>query len=80
MYCFYLTFTVHVCVVIVMVSLLLLAVSPRVFISKVIYTCLNVCPFDNAAFAGWDPVNRFNFTSWVAVATPIERQKSAIIV
>ena len=35
---------------------------------------LNVCPFDYTVFAGeWeglDPVNRFNHTSWVAIAIP----------
>ena len=25
---------------------------------------------------GWDPVNQFNFTSWVAVVTPTDRPKS----
>ena len=25
---------------------------------------------------GWDPVNRFNHTSWVAVVTPTDRPKS----
>ena len=25
---------------------------------------------------GWDPVNRFNHTSWVAIVTPTDRPKS----
>ena len=41
---------------------------------------LNVCPFDNTAFVVSGkvgiPVNRYNYTSWLAV-TPTERLKSA---
>ena len=25
---------------------------------------------------GWDPVNRFNHTSWLAIVTPTDRPKS----
>ena len=39
-----------------------------------------MCPFDQKAFCGmwecWDPVNRFNHTSWVAIVTPTYRRKS----
>ena len=40
-----------------------------------------MCPFDNIAFAvsgksHWDPVNRVNRTSWVAVVTQTDRPKS----
>ena len=28
------------------------------------------------SFCGWDPVNRFNNTSWVAIVTPTDRSKS----
>ena len=40
-----------------------------------------MCPFDYTAFVvigkvGIDPVNRFNRTSWVPIATPTDRPKS----
>ena len=49
-------------------------------IRKIIYNFLNICPSDYTAFAvkweGWDPVNRFNHTSLVAIVTPTDRPKS----
>ena len=55
------------------------------FIGRIIYKFFNVCPFDYTAFAisgkvGIDPVNQFNHTSWVAIFTPTDRPKSAIVV
>ena len=39
-----------------------------------------MCPFDYTAFAVsgkvFDPVNRFNHTSWVGIVTPTGRPKS----
>ena len=51
-----------------------------VFIRRLIYKFLNVCPFDYTAVAGSGkvgPVNQVNHTSWVAVVTPTDRPKSA---
>ena len=38
---------------------------------------IHVCPFDGfcGLWEGWDPVNRFNHTSWVAIVTPTDRPK-----
>ena len=51
-------------------SLLWLVLS-SVLLRKSIYKILNVCPFDNTAFAisekVFNTVNQFNHTSWVAV-------------
>ena len=50
-YCWYTIFiSVHVCVIIFMASPLWLAVGPRVFIGRIIYKFLNVCPFDCTTF------------------------------
>ena len=39
-----------------------------------------MCPFDYRTVAvsgkGWDPVSRFNHTSWVSIVTPTDRPKS----
>ena len=43
--------TLHVCVIIFMASPLWLVVGPRPFIRRIIYKCLNACPFDYTAFA-----------------------------
>ena len=44
------------------------------------YNFRNMYPFDYTALAGrlegWDPLNLFNHTSWVAVAYPTDRSKS----
>ena len=50
-----------------------------VYIRKFIYKYLNVCAFDYTAVAGIrkvGPVNLVNHTSWVAVVTPTDRDKS----
>ena len=50
-----------------------------VYIRRFIHQFLNVCPFDYTAVAGSGkvgPVNQVNYTSWVAVVTPIDRPKS----
>ena len=51
-----------------------------VYIRRIIYKFLNVCPFDYTAFVvsgeGWVPVNRFNHTSWMTFVTPTDRPKS----
>ena len=50
-----------------------------IYIRRVIYKFLNVCPFDFTAVAGSrkvGPVNQVNHTSWVAVVTPTDRPKS----
>ena len=50
-----------------------------VYIRRLIYKFLNVCPFDYTAVAASGkvgPVNQVNHTSWVAVVTPTDRPKS----
>ena len=50
-----------------------------VYIRRIIYKFLNVCPFDHTAVAGSGkvgPVNQVNHSSWVAVVTPTDRPKS----
>ena len=50
-----------------------------VYIRRLIYKFLNVCPFDYTAVAGSGkvgPVNKVNHTSLVAVVTPTDRLKS----
>ena len=50
-----------------------------VFIRRMIYKFLNVCPFDYTAFAVSCKVGSskpFNHTGWVAVVTPSDRRKS----
>ena len=51
-----------------------------VFVRRVIYTFLKCVSFWLHSFCGkwegWDPVNRFNYTSWVAIVTPTDRPKS----
>ena len=47
-----------------------------VFIRRLIYKILNVCPFDYTAVAGsgqFGPVNQVNHTSWMAVVTQTDR-------
>ena len=45
-----------------------------------IFKCVE-CPFDCAAFCGqwegWNPINRFKATSWVAAVTPTDGPKVA---
>ena len=50
-----------------------------VYIRRIIYKFLNVCPFDYTAVAGSGkvrPVNQVNHTSWVAIVTPTDHPKS----
>ena len=51
-----------------------------VFIRRIIYKCLHVCPFDNKAFAvSWKvgiPETDLTTPVWVAVVTPPDRPKS----
>ena len=39
-----------------------------------------MCPFDYTAFTvigeGWDPVNRFNHTSWMSFVTQTDRPET----
>ena len=53
-----------------------------VFIRRVNYTFLNVCPFRYTAFeiSGkvFDPINRFDHTSWVDAIPTTDRPKSVL--
>ena len=72
----YFYITIYVCVPHFYDLSALVGCWSSVSIRRIIYKCLNVCPFDYMVVCGWALVNRFNHTSWVTAVTPTDRPKS----
>ena len=44
---------------------------------EVSFYIVNVCPDSCCGkWKSWDPINRYNHTSWMAIVTPTDRPKS----